>query len=194
MLVCKHTYLCIAMYVAVYRRGAKTGIQWMGTVKWWKEACFCLHGERGFLVNLALTSLVLLVQILVHDVAYHRVSYSHASRREVGVCFFWQLFLAVPACLLSPLGSCHPLMGCTDSLDILHHALVNSILALEKPLLSHHLSPLQEESGGGRCDHMPCCVANPWKWFSGGPFSSALEISTVALQHGSLGREECLQF
>lgn len=96
---CKRTYLCIAMYVAVCRRGAKTDIQWMGTVKWRKEPCFCLHGGKGFLVNLSLTSLVLLVLILVHDVTYHRVSYSHASRREVRVCFFWQHFWqCLPVC------------------------------------------------------------------------------------------------
>lgn len=85
-------------------------------------------------------------------------------------------------------------MGCTDSLDVLHHALVISILALEKPLLNHHLSPLQEESGV--TDHMPIHVVYPT--LGNGSleehFSSALEISTVAVQHGSLGREECLQF
>lgn len=100
-------------------------------------------------------SLVLLVLILVHDVVHHRVSYSYASRREVSL-FLLTTFLAVPACLLSSLGSCHPLRGCTDSLDVLHHALLTSILALEKPLLSHHLSPLQEESGV--TDHMPIHV------------------------------------
>lgn len=163
------------MYVAVCRRGAKTDIQWMGTVKWRKEPCFCLHGGRGFLVNLSLTSLVLLVLILVHDVAYHRVSYSHASRREVRVCFFWQLFRqCLPVCWVLLVVVIHSWAAQTLWMYF--------IMPWSSPFwLWRNLCLIITSVHSRRSQVWPhahsCCVANPWQWFS-----SALEISTVAVQ------------
>lgn len=154
------------MCVAVCRRGAKTDIQWMGTVKWRKETYFCLHGGRGFLVNLSLTSLVLLVLILVHNVAYHRVSYSHASRREVRVCFFWQLFWqCLPVCWVLLVVVIHSWAAQTLWMYF--------IMPWSSPFcLWRNLCLIITSVHSRRSQVWPhahsCCVANPWKWFSGG--------------------------